>query len=263
LNPKQKGALVSKLVTYLVLTLFSLHCFAKADSYYILNVSTNKPIEATNPNEVLPVASITKIMTVLLVLEKQQDPNEELIVSAGPDSSRKISRGMKLKRSELIDLALICSDNKAAKTLADNYPSTNFVFEMNRRAVELGMYNTRYTDPTGLGIGNVSTAYDLTKLILVANQYMEFNVAALMTDANVIATRKKYNIIVTGRATNPLAGDENIRVAKTGFTNAARKCFVMLYEHNHQLYSVVVLGSKSSVERKKLLAEAVFKISLN
>jgi D-alanyl-D-alanine endopeptidase (penicillin-binding protein 7) len=202
-------------------------------------------------------------MTVLLILEAQQDPNEELIISAGPESSKKISKGMKLKRSELIDLALICSDNKAAKTLADNYPSKNFVAEMNHKAYQLGMYNTHYSDPTGLDSENVSTAYDLTKLLVAANQHLEFNAAALMKDANIIATKKKRNVVVSGRATNPLAGDDNVRVAKTGFTNAARKCFAMLYEYNDQLYSVVILGSKTNIERKKLLNEAVFKIGMN
>lgn len=233
---------------------------AQVNSVYVYNTSSGDVVEQSNSTKSFPIASITKVMTVLVVLESHQDMDEVLVVSKTKDKSKKLSAGMKVTRGELVRLALVCSDNKAARTLGDNY-YTNVVDAMNAKAIELGMLDTHYEDPTGILSSNVSTASDLTKLLLAANKYPQFNEAAQLKETTIEANVKSKHRLVSGHATNPLAGDSNIRVAKTGFTNAARKCMAILYEYNNQLYSIVVLGSRDSKERKKILQKAVENIT--
>ena len=154
-----------------------------------------------------------------------------------------------LNRQNLIQFALVKSDNNAARVLCDNYPGGNVacVTAMNQRAQSLGMTHTNFVEPSGLSIMNVSTAEDLLRLVLVAKEYPEI-VQASRTANLRIHLKKSY---LTIRNTNPTIAHNpyNFWVSKTGFINAAGGCIVIMKDTPLGRRIVVVLGSRSTQTR--------------
>jgi D-alanyl-D-alanine endopeptidase (penicillin-binding protein 7) len=215
----------------------------------IFDEQTQLPLYNKNSETVVPIASITKLMTAMVMLDAQLPMDEPVSVAEDDPNTNKRSRsrlriGMRFTRSEMLKLALMASENRAALALARSYPggATVMVAAMNAKARSLGMENTRFFDPTGLDSDNVSTAQDLVKMVAAARQY------ALIHQYTTTATHSLDNL--GGRAlrfsnTNPLVKNASwdIGLSKTGFINEAGRCLVMQATINHHPVIIVLLDS--------------------
>ena len=190
-------------------------------------------IEGYNITEVRSIASITKLMTVMAIIDNNQNMQEKL---------------GKYTREQHIQLALVKSDNNSAKVLCDNFPGGRFecVRYMNSKAIYLGMLRTKFVEPTGLSPMNISTALDLLRLVFESSHYPEI-VKASQTAVLNIQTGKKTQSF---NNTNPIVGKRhNFIVSKTGTTNAAGGCIVMMMDTDKGRRIVIVLGSKNGKAR--------------
>lgn len=196
-------------------------------------------LEQENINVVQPIASITKLMTVMVVL----DSNQSLIESVG---MRKF-RGVAVTRQQLIDLAIVHSDNEAATMLCKIYRRgyDNCIADMNHKAQVLGMIQTEFHDSTGLDNRNVSTAPDLIKLLQAAERYPEIVHASNQGVVELVKKKRKWRF----NNTNPLVNKYNILVSKTGYVRLSGGCLVMsaVIEGKKRLF--VVLNSKTTRTR--------------
>jgi D-alanyl-D-alanine endopeptidase (penicillin-binding protein 7) len=203
-------------------------------SALIIDQGRNQVLYQKNSDARLPIASITKLMTAMVVLDAKQPLFEEIEVNEEDVDWLKGSRsrlplGSRLTRHELLYLALMASENRAASALARSYPGGKpaFVLAMNRMAHELGMTETRFADPTGLDPGNTSTAQDLAQMVRGAYEYPLIR---------QITTTPSYTLALP-RRTTPLeyintnrlvrAQTWEIGLSKTGYINEAGRCLVM------------------------------------
>jgi len=213
--------------------------------------------EDSNMHDIMPIASITKLMTAYVVLESQASLGERITIKAQKiEGSPVLRAGMQVTRDELLHLSLISSDNLAAKMLAVAHPQgyDAFIAGMNATAQRLGMSNTSYIEPSGL-LPNKSTAWDLHLLNTAVSKYSIFREAAMSKTSSQDAQNKKgiwQRIVI--RNTNAFAGDYDIKVGKTGFTNPAGWCISMLIRHQGQEFDLIVLGSPSKKVRNDLVA---------
>jgi D-alanyl-D-alanine endopeptidase (penicillin-binding protein 7) len=189
-----------------------------------------------------PIASISKLMVALLASE--QDLTESLAIPTKRQVHSSIPyKVASLTRYELLTLALVRSDNLAAQILCSNLPSC--VERMNEKATELGMASTHYEEPTGLDRGNVSTAHDLLKLLMVAS--LSNTIKEISSQAKAEISHDKRLIKVNN--TNPLTSKFDIVLSKTGFTNPAGGCLVMIMNSAVGQRIYVLLGSKNGHTR--------------
>jgi len=208
-------------------------------------------ILAKNADRVQPIASITKLMTALVVLDSHQNLDEDLTLNfkfAGQYHT-KLPRTLKtLTRRELLELAIVKSDNFAAYTLCHYHWGgvSRCVADMNHIAVRLGMSNTRFADPTGLDPANVSNARDLVKLVIAASEYAEITEASGKPKVSIKVKKRWWDF----GNTNPLVrrGD-SIKVSKTGYIGASGGCIVMLLDTEVGERIVVLLNSKNTRTR--------------
>lgn len=234
-------------------------------TYALWNVDTGEFIASNNEEEVRPMASITKLMSVFVTMREGLDLEEELTVT-GKETSSRIRAGMRLARSKLIELALISSDNLATRTLAETYPGGyhRFINEMNNVAIELGMSHTRYEDATGLLGANISSADDIRKLVLAVSPFHIINNAANTAKyafkTTILNKNKPKEVLVQGLNTNSFVGKLDIIAAKTGYTSKAGRCLTMFFNHNGTKYLLVVMGAQSSDQRKKMVEHLLDKI---
>ena len=199
-------------------------------------------IEGYNITEVRSIASITKLMTVMAVIDNNQNMQQKL---------------GKYTREQHIQLALVKSDNNSAKVLCDNFPGGRFecIRYMNEKANYLGMLRTKFVEPTGLSPMNISTALDLLRLVFEASHYSEITQAS-RTAVLTIKTGKQSQSF---NNTNPIVGKRHsFIVSKTGTTNAAGGCIVMMLDTDVGRRIVIVLGSKNGKVR---IPEAEFIVS--
>jgi D-alanyl-D-alanine endopeptidase (penicillin-binding protein 7) len=199
-------------------------------------------IEGYNITEVRSIASITKLMTVMAVIDNNQNMQQKL---------------GKYTREQHIQLALVKSDNNSAKVLCDNFPGGRFecIRYMNEKANYLGMLRTKFVEPTGLSPMNISTALDLLRLVFEASHYSEITQAS-RTAVLTIKTGKQSQSF---NNTNPIVGKRHsFIVSKTGTTNAAGGCIVMMLDTEVGRRIVIVLGSKNGKVR---IPEAEFIVS--
>ena len=196
-------------------------------------------LESENIDIQQPIASITKLMTVMVVL----DSNQSLIESVG---MRKF-RGVAVTRQQLIDLAIVHSDNDAATMLCKIYRRgyDKCIEDMNHKAQVLGMTLTSFHDSTGLDNRNVSTPEDLIKLLLAAEKYPEIVHARKQGVVELIKKKRKWKF----NNTNPLVNKYNILVSKTGYVRLSGGCLVMsaIIEGKKRLF--VVLNSRTTRTR--------------
>jgi len=202
--------------------------------------SNGKIIEGSNMTEIRSIASITKLMTAMVVLDSDQSLTEII---------PKKLYNKQLTRETLIDLAIVKSDNNAAKMLCDYYPGgfKQCVEAMNAKAVSLQMNSSVFTDPTGRYHTNVSTAEDFIKLVFAASTYPLIVEASNMDAVRWSLTKKKT---AEFRNTNSLVGNGyKFLVSKTGFINKAGGCIVMMMDTANGIRTVVLLGSKNTKTR--------------
>jgi D-alanyl-D-alanine endopeptidase (penicillin-binding protein 7) len=221
---------------------------------FVLDQNSSEVLFEKNANVALPIASITKLMTGLVVVEAGQDLNETLTVTnADVDrlkySSSRLPVGARMTRNNLLHIALMSSENRAAAALGRNYPGGTpaFVAAMNAKAKELGMHDTRYVDSSGLSSQNVSSARDLAKLVAFAHQKPLLR--QYSTDPNWVVEASGRPMRYAN--TNYLVAlpDWNIGLQKTGFINEAGRCLVMQAMIQGRNVIMVFLDSKGKMSR--------------
>ena len=220
----------------------------------VVDQDTSEVLFAKNSNAVLPIASITKLMTSLVVLEAGQPLHEVLTVSDGDIDTEKGSRsrlavGTQLTRGEMMHLALMASENRAAHVLGRYFPGgvPALVEAMNRKAAELGMADTRYVEPTGLSSRNQSSASDLARLVIEAHKLPLLRELSTSLDMQVPVGRR----IVQFRNTNGLVRDPQweIGLQKTGYISEAGRCLVMQARMAGRKLVMVLLDSAGKFSR--------------
>ena len=197
-------------------------------------------LEGSHTTDVRSIASITKLMTSMVVLDGGQSLSEII---------PKKLYNRKFTRQELLNLAIIKSDNNAAKMLCEYYPGGIFkcVEAMNNKANLLQMHSSTFTDPTGLFNTNVSTAEDLIKLVMAAKNYPTIVDASNTSTIQWQINKKKYAIF---HNTNRLVGTGiDFIVSKTGWITASGGCIVMMLKGEQGIRTVVLLGSKNTKTR--------------
>lgn len=208
-------------------------------------------IYSKNPRKIGPIASITKLMMAMVVIDSCAD-RQELLAINGSDSRNKscIEVGSRLSRSELLCLALMASENLAASVLAKHYPGgkTAFVQAMNTKALSLGMKNTRFVDSTGLKPANVSSPKELLLMLNAAADYPL--IRKMTTTSSVIQHFNDSNVRVF-KNTNVLVNnpDWHIELSKTGYIPKAGKCLVMRALINKRMTNIVLLNSAKGLMR--------------
>ena len=243
-----------RLAIFILTLVFTLTAQAKPITAKSFLVTDNKGqvILEKNADRTQPIASITKLMTAIIVLNAKQDLTEELRLDFKKANiyHTKLPRTLKtLSRGELLDLAIVKSDNFAAYTLCANYPDgvNRCIAEMNHQALEFGMYSTHFTDPTGLDESNMSNARDLVKLVLVASRHPEITNASGKSLVSIQVKKKWWDF----RNTNSLVrkNSENVIVSKTGYIHESGGCVVMLLDTDLGQRAIVLLGSKNTRTR--------------
>jgi D-alanyl-D-alanine endopeptidase (penicillin-binding protein 7) len=212
-------------------------------------------LESENIDIQQPIASITKLMTVMVVLDSQENLNETV--------KMKKFHGMQVTRQKLIDLAMIHSDNAAADMLCKIYRGgyNSCIHEMNFKAVMLGMNNTTFVDSTGLDNRNVSTPEDLIKLLLAAEKYSAIVHASNQTVVELLKPKKKKFTKWRYTNTNPLVAKYNVIVSKTGYVRLSGGCLVMSAYVNGQKRLFVVLNSKTTRTRIRDMEQLIVSVA--
>jgi serine-type D-Ala-D-Ala endopeptidase (penicillin-binding protein 7) len=227
----------------------------RAEAAIIYDPETNQVLWEENSQNQRSIASITKVMTAAVFLENDPDVTQEVTIARNDvfrASTTFLRANDKVTADDLLHLLLIASDNAAARALARFSPhgSEGFIQRMNQKARELGLENTSYTDPSGLLSDNVSSAYDMARLITFASQ--DERISSIMRlSAYTLRTAKGRTL--SFHSTNHLLGrtDVDVRAGKTGFISKAGYCLATLLRmpENGQQVAVVVLGARSNAGR--------------
>ena len=222
--------------------------FLRSATALVQDASTGEIVINKNADSVTPIASITKLMTAMVLIDRGLDLDARIVVSREDVDFKKGTRsrlqpGAVLTRNELLMLALMSSENRAAQALGRTYPGgvQAFVAAMNAKAAALGMTDSHFVDPTGLSANNVASAHDLAKLVRAAHEY------PLIRE---YSTREKHTVMVHGRPlqfrnTNGLVRSTQweIGLSKTGYISEAGRCLVMQVRLASKDLIVVLLDS--------------------
>ena len=240
------------------------------ESIYLINAVTGEVLLDQNSGQQRCVASLTKMMTALLLLESGKDLNETITVPASlteefqnirskKGSTILLAAGEQLRRIDLLYALLVCSANDAASVIAWDVAGSipAFAQQMNARAAQLGCTGTRFSCPHGLyDDGNVSTAQDMAKIAIACAQYELYRQIADTLQYEIPATN--LHAARSIRSTNKMLNPENscyrayIHGMKTGFTTKAGRCYVTAAQQGDSIYGLVILGS----DLKNIYAEA-------
>jgi D-alanyl-D-alanine endopeptidase (penicillin-binding protein 7) len=222
----------------------------------VVDASANRPVYAKGADDVTPIASLTKLMTAMVTLDAGLPLDETISIDMDDldylkGTTSRLRMGTELSRREMLRLALMSSENRAASSLARTYPGGTpaFVSAMNAKAALLGMAHTRYADPTGLSAQNVSTANDLATLVATAAQYPE--IRDYSTTASHYVEVQPTGQLLGFNNTNGLVKNSgwNIHLSKTGYIREAGKCLVMLATIASKPFVIVLLDSAGKYTR--------------
>lgn len=222
----------------------------------VMNQETGEILYAKETSQPTPIASVTKLMTAMVVLDAHLPMDEPVTVTADDvdtlkNTGSRLRVGATLTRGEMLQLAIMASENRAASALGHAYPGGigAFVRAMNVKAKMLGMQNSHFVDPTGLNSDNMSTAEDLAKMVNAAYAYPEIR---------QVSTTASYEVEMNGARrpaefhnTNILVrkGEWDIGLSKTGFINEAGRCLVMQAQISGQPYIIILLDSVGKYTR--------------
>lgn len=226
----------------------------KSSVALVVDQDTDEVLFSKNPGAVLPIASITKLMTALVVTEAALPLDETLTVdsddvSATAGSKSRLKAGTRLSRGEMLHLALMASENRAAHVLGRTYPGgiQAFVVAMNTKARVLGMSDTRYVEPTGLSSDNQSSARDLARLVREAYQHPILRDLSTSLEHSVaVGSRQVQFRNTNGLVRNP---EWDIGLQKTGYISAAGRCLVLQAEMAGRKLIMVLLDSAGKYSR--------------
>ena len=206
----------------------------RSESVMVLDAKQGNVIYRKNADKIRPIASITKLMTAMVVLDAELALNKKISIRSADidrlkNTRSRLSLGAKLTRKELLLLALMSSDNRAAAALGRTYPGGKraFVKAMNNKAFELGMGNSFFVESTGLSSRNVSTARDLAKLVGAAYNYKLIRKYTTTAAYSVKLPRRKHALLYKNSNILVRRGVWDIDISKTGFLKAAGRCLVM------------------------------------
>lgn len=227
----------------------------KSSAALVIDQTDGRPLYAKNIDTVVPIASITKLMNAMVVLDASLPMDERIAISEADKDTLKGTRsrlqiGTVLTRHELLQLALMASENRAAEALTRVYPggSRAFIAAMNQKAIELGMWRTRFVDGTGLSSDNVSTAQDLTKMVAAAYKYPMIRDFTTDTGLIVRGTRgRNMNYHNSNRLVSSPQWD--IGLSKTGYISEAGRCLVMQAKIANRSVIIVLLDSWGKMTR--------------
>ncbi|RZI42689.1 peptidase S11 [Herbaspirillum sp. HC18] len=220
----------------------------------VFEEATGQVLLEKNANDVVPIASLTKLMTAMVVLDSKPDMNELITIDESDVdtlkfSSSRVPVGAVLSRNAVLELALMSSDNRAAASLARTYPGGRaaFVRAVQEKLEALDMRHTSIEEPTGLSPRNRSTAADLVKMASAASQYPEIVRLTTGTDDLIDMNGR----MVQYRNTNRLVGRDgwDIQLSKTGFTHEAGRCLIMRFQAAGKNVIMVLLNAKESAAR--------------
>ena len=217
----------------------------RARAAMVYNPRTHEVLWESNGREQRPIASISKVMTALVFLEDNPDLSRDVVVSRRDvrrASTTYLRRGERVRMEDVLHLALIASDNAAARVLARVSPwgTEGFVIQMNRKARELGLDDTRFADPSGLSQLNVSTAFDVSRLIAHASQHPGMVAITQKSAYRLRTDRRRLRIRNTNRL---LRGSLDVVTGKTGYIDASGYCLATLIDlPDGDPLTVVVLG---------------------
>lgn len=226
----------------------------RSQAFYVLDESDSSVLAARHEHVPVPIASITKLMTALVVLEAGQPADEVLTITAADvrgtaGSGSRLWSGVKLSRADLLHLALMSSENRAAHALCRNYPGGTpaCVQAMNDKAAALGMSTARFVEPTGLSEHNVASPEDLAKLVLAAAGNPTIRDYSTDVDHTVYINRRPLEF----RNTNLLVKNPawQVNVQKTGYIAEAGRCLVMQAVIDGRQVVIVLLNSWGSLTR--------------
>jgi serine-type D-Ala-D-Ala endopeptidase (penicillin-binding protein 7) len=221
----------------------------RSNAALVIDAGTGEVVMDKNGDQVTPIASITKLMTAIVILESGLDLQTPVALTRDDVDLKKGSRsrlrtGATLSRDELLLIALMASENRAAAALGRSYPGGTqaFVAAMNEMSAELGMADTRFVDPTGLSPLNVSSARDLAKLVRAAHGYPTIREYSTRDKATVLLSGKQK---MNYRNTNGLVRNArwDIDLSKTGYISEAGRCLVMQVRLASKDLIVVLLDS--------------------
>lgn len=230
------------------------HLALYSASALVIDQETGQALLEKQSGVVVPIASISKLMTAMVVLDANLDMNEVIAISEDDIDDLKGTRsrlpvGTTMTRETAMLLALMSSENRAANSLGRHYPGglSAFVRAMNRKAQSLGMLNSRFEEPTGLSSNNVSTAHDLARMVAAAARYPEIRQFSTTGEARVEIKGR----VLDFRNTNALVRSDNweIGVSKTGYISEAGRCLVMQARVADKPVVIVLLDSAGKMTR--------------
>jgi len=220
----------------------------------VYDARTGEVLYSKNPNNSVPIASITKLMTAMVVLDAKQ-PMEEMVTISKEDIDRlkgtysRLQIGTRQSRKEMLRLALMSSENRAASALGRHYPGgrSAFIAQMNRKAVALKMTNTRFDDTTGLSSRNIASASDLVMLTQAASTYPLIREFSTTTQRTVSFPQPRYSLDFVNTNRLVRGGTWDIELSKTGYTNEAGRCLVMKTRLGNRPLVMVLLDSQGKL----------------
>lgn len=226
----------------------------KSASVLVQDQISGEVLFERNSDAVVPIASITKLMTAMVALDARPALDEVLVVSEEDIDQLKGTRsrlaiGTRLTREEMLHLALMSSENRASSALSRHYPGGQraFIAAMNQKAIELGLADTRFFDSTGLDPHNVSSARDLAKMVAASSTYPLIREFSTTRDGSFAVKGKTLHFNNTNALVS--SSDWEIALQKTGFTNEAGKCLVMQAWLNQKPVVIVLLDSWGRLTR--------------
>ena len=230
------------------------HLAIQSSAAVVIDQNSGKVLVEKQPDTVVPIASITKLMTAMVVIDAGLDLGEVIAISADDIDDLKGTRsrlpvGTTMTRETAMLLALMSSENRAANALGRHYPGgiNAFVQAMNRKARSLGMFDSRFEEPTGLSSNNVSTAHDLARMVTAAARYPQIRMYSTTAEAKLELNGR----IQTFGNTNALVRSDNwhIGLSKTGYISEAGRCLVMQAWVADKPVIIVLLDSQGKMTR--------------
>ena len=243
------------IILLILLTVVASVQASESHTVLVYNVGTKETVLSENADVIRPMASITKLMTAMIALDRYE-------------LSDKLPTGKKSRATveQLLIKLLVRSDNGAAEVLARNYPQgrTAFIRAMNDRSAQLGLVDTKFSDPSGL-MPNTSTAKELVKLVAASGNY-NF-IRRISSQPAIYQTsqvkKKTKTVTLSNTNSNILFEFNNILVSKTGFTYKAGRCLAMLVDKNGQEHVIIILGERTKQSRDQLARNLLSTSSIN
>lgn len=227
----------------------------------VYDVSNDRIVSQQGDDTQRPIASLSKIMTAMVVLDSTVLLSELLVINNRRAITHLPQR--EYSRLELLHALLVRSDNAAAETLAENHPGGRSVFmsAMNLKAANLNLPNTQFIDPSGLSVFNVSTLREVGAMFKAANQYELIRSISTLKEVKLLAQKKKRPVTFVNTNFNILSQFKDIVVSKTGFTNPAGFCMGVILKRQGHEFIVVVLGEKNKEQRAATVNRLMNKLS--